>query len=635
MRPRPDRDPSAGGRIPGRRIRAEDLASSVLLALALAAGGCLAPIRADRVTTRQAYAQVEANALRTGKSSAETTSILHRLDLADLAEDHPDLAVQRLHPRAAATGERNLLFALAELSFTAAEHIRRSPKARDPRDARDYYLGSAVYAWLFLFGEANTPAPGAFDRRFRDACDFYNQGLGLAFGDRRSTNAVVRLDSGPRRLPVGSVEVTVDGSRLAAPLDSYDHIVLADRFRVRGLSVRTRNAGIGAPLILAGRYDPEFRLRPSTPATALLRGPMSLLELASGPCACALELHSTLDGSVEVYGASVPLETDLTAHRAYTLSQSRAWKLGRLDFLAPAEHVSNQLILHQPYEADRIPVVFVHGTFSSPVTWAEMANTLTADPTLRRRYQLWSYIYGSGNPLLYSVADLRKHLSALVQREDPQGSNTWLRQMVIIGHSQGGLLAKGTAVDTGEQLWNLVSSRPLEDLDLSEGKRDEFRSLLVYQPLPFVKRIVFIATPHRGSYLSGNLARRLARRLVTLPRSVLSRSAELMNLSEGTEAARFLRDRLPTSLDGMSPKNPGLRVMANLPIDPGIKAHSIIPVRGRQDSPEKGRDGVVAYQSAHLEGVESEFLVDSGHSCLNAPATIEEVRRILHEHLRP
>lgn len=75
--------------------------------------------------------------------------------------------------------------------------------------------------------------------------------------------------------------------------------------------------------------------------------------------------------------------------------------------------------------------------------------------------------------------------------------------------------------------------------------------------------------------------------------------------------------------------------MADLPIDPGIQAHSIIPLRGRRDAADGGRDGVVAYSSAHLEGVESEFLVDSGHSCLGAPATIEEVRRILHEHLRP
>jgi hypothetical protein len=34
-----------------------------------------------------------------------------------------------------------------------------------------------------------------------------------------------------------------------------------------------------------------------------------------------------------------------------------------------------------------------------------------------------------------------------------------------------------------------------------------------------------------------------------------------------------------------------------------------------------------------VDYVASEFIVNSKHSCLNQPATIEEVRRILHEHL--
>ena len=95
----------------------------------------------------------------------------------------------------------------------------------------------------------------------------------------------------------------------------------------------------------------------------------------------------------------MPLESDLTTYRAYTLNQSMIWKLGKLSFLAPAERIPSQLMLNQPYVPGRIPVVFVHGTFSSPVTWAEMANSLIADPVLRQRYQIWSFIYGSGNPL--------------------------------------------------------------------------------------------------------------------------------------------------------------------------------------------------------------------------------------------
>jgi hypothetical protein len=49
---------------------------------------------------------------------------------------------------------------------------------------------------------------------------------------------------------------------------------------------------------------------------------------------------------------------------------------------------------------------------------------------------------------------------------------------------------------------------------------------------------------------------------------------------------------------------------------------------------QHGRDGVVAYASAHVDYVESELVVRGSHSCQSLPATIEEVRRILHEHLK-
>src|SRR5207245_10444495 len=166
------------------------------------------------VSARQAYGQVDANALRTGKPSADTVATLHQYDLDRLAKRQPDEAVRRLHQKALATGERDLLFALAELSYVAGDHIRRSVQPWDSRDARDYYLGSAVYAWLYLFGQSRESPPGAYQRRFREACDFYNFGLGLALTERRSTNAVVRLSDGPRRLPVGQIDLRLKDSPL-------------------------------------------------------------------------------------------------------------------------------------------------------------------------------------------------------------------------------------------------------------------------------------------------------------------------------------------------------------------------------------------------------------------------------------
>jgi hypothetical protein len=87
-----------------------------------------------------------------------------------------------------------------------------------------------------------------------------------------------------------------------------------------------------------------------------------------------------------------------------------------------------------------------------------------------------------------------------------------------------------------------------------------------------------------------------------------------------------------TSADSMSPESPVIKTMAEIPLAPGVKGHSIIAVQGDGD-PKLGNDGVVEYKSAHLEGMASEFIVKSGHSSQLNPLAIDEVRRILVENL--
>jgi hypothetical protein len=83
---------------------------------------------------------------------------------------------------------------------------------------------------------------------------------------------------------------------------------------------------------------------------------------------------------------------------------------------------------------------------------------------------------------------------------------------------------------------------------------------------------------------------------------------------------------------GMTPGSPFIKAFAPIPISPEVKAHSIIPVRG--DLPPEGQaDGVVKYDSAHIDGVESELVVTHcSHSAQGNPVAIEETRRILIEH---
>ncbi len=259
-----------------------------------------------------------------------------------------------------------------------------------------------------------------------------------------------------------------------------------------------------------------------------------------------------------------------------------------------------------------------------------MYNRFLGDPEIRSRFQFWFFTYDSGNPIALSSLRLREALTGAVARFDPEGKDPAMRRMVLIGHSQGGLLVKMQAISTGgDRLWNAVSRKPLQELDLSEATRELLQKGLFVEPLPEVSRVVFIATPHRGSFVAGNkFIGNIVRWLLT-PSPV---SAQVKgDLIKNRDAIVGL-PVVPTSVDNMSPSHPFIQGLQKIPVVSSIKAHSIIAVEG--DGPiEEGNDGVVEYSSAHIDGVESELVVRSSHSTQGKPETIEEVRRILLHHV--
>ena len=289
------------------------------------------------------------------------------------------------------------------------------------------------------------------------------------------------------------------------------------------------------------------------------------------------------------------------------------------------------LSLLRPYRRGSIPVVMIHGLWSNPWSWARMIEDLEADAALRNRYQLWTYGYSTGDPLPYSAGLLRRDLDEVRQRFDPDRSDAAWDRMVLVGHSMGGLLTKLMVQDSGTRLWRLISDRPPEDLAGEPDDCDRFRRALIFRPRPEVRRVIFIATPHRGSRVDRGGLERLGSRLVRLPDPLRARYSRLMARNGPDFFTEGFRKGLPTSIDELEWQSPILMSLDELGLAPTIKAHSIIA--DRRDPPRAGgSDGLVLYESAHLDGVATESLVSSGHLCQDHPAVIREVRRILVEH---
>lgn len=611
-----------------RRLCGRTTASLGVLALL---AGCATPMRARRTTVDEVYRQINQSALSGNEVSAESRNVLARHGLVQACADDPDDALLRLHRVACADSRTDALFALAELSYLRARELQASLLQSRRAEAPDGYLASAIYAYLFLAGaEGGRPARD-FDHRTRLACELYNRALADAFAGSNGPAGSLDLSEGTRTLVPGAVTVTVNAEDPELAPQNVETYLPADRLLVQGLSVRNRTSGIGAPLVFCAPDATEERRIRWRPATAVLRVSGGLSDWSQGALAATVELYAP-GQTLDLAGHPAPLETDTTAPIAQALSSKQLWSLGRLQFLTGREVVPTGIYTMEPYRPGRIPVIFVHGTMSSPVRWAEMWNTLTADPVLRERYQFWNFIYASGSPLTVSVGKLRDAVQTMVTELDPDGKDPALRQMVIIGHSQGGLLSRMTVTDTGDALWRLASDQDFDRLEASAEQRAMLRRTFFYTPLPCVRRVVFIATPHRGSYRASSLAQRLARRFVALPADTLRASLTLATLPLRHLPGQRGAPAFANSIGGMSPRNKFLHTIAEMPFPAGVRTHSIVAIKDDARPPE-GDDGVVTYRSAHLDQVDSELIVRSHHSCQAQPATIEEVRRILLLHI--
>jgi pimeloyl-ACP methyl ester carboxylesterase len=289
------------------------------------------------------------------------------------------------------------------------------------------------------------------------------------------------------------------------------------------------------------------------------------------------------------------------------------------------------LELRRPYEHGKVPVVLIHGLWGTPQLWDPLIKDLESDTAIRGAYQFWTFRYASGDSVPYSAHLLRQSLRQARRAFDPDGTDAAFDRMVVVGHSLGGILAKMMAQGSGSRLWQTVGQRPI---DAIAGPPDDCRLLrqaFCYEPVPEVRRIVLIATPHRGSPLASGQLRELGTQLCVGP-TRFRRAREMLLASNQPDGfTPGFRGELPTSVNELAPGHALLTTLCELGIDPSVRAHSIIA--DLRDPPGPGAtDGIVPYWSSHLDGVASESLIHGLHICLHHPAVIREVRRILGEH---
>ncbi len=506
-------------------------------------------------------------------------------------------------------------------------------------DCVDSYYHAAIDAWQFL---ASRPA-SATDPSYRAAWQIYQQSLArlVASGSRYG-----RLD--PRK----QLMVADASGRYPVPIAYYGfpwkpqefcQLLSAADFSSQDIAHHYRTSGLGASLVAirkACNAEPFYPPQQYFPLTAILRAAPSAQVPAGGgipanprDCGPVLEFYNPCQhDSLRVGPTVVGLERDLTAPFACQLRDvPRKYMEG---FFDPGDaDVKPELVVMEPYQPGKIPVVFIHGLWSDPITWVDAANGLRSQSDIYRQYQFWFFRYPTGKGLLESAAVLRAKLLLARETFDPAHRDAALDRMVLVGHSMGGLVARFQVTYAYDILWRHAAGRPLEAVRTTPPMREHLRQAFFFDPSPLVSRVVFIGTPHRGSSMANRLVGRVASDLVSISAPEETQYRQLMDYNRDI-FADYLWRSWPTCVDCLEPSNPLLDALAQMPFSPRVRLHSIIGTGGMAVAGGPS-DGVVPVSSAVLAGVSSQLFVPVRHEKLHRnDSSVNEIARILREHAR-
>jgi pimeloyl-ACP methyl ester carboxylesterase len=424
----------------------------------------------------------------------------------------------------------------------------------------------------------------------------------------------------------------IDGDSKPGRNPSDFDIRPADTLNFRGSLVNERvlKEGIGAPLVVESKAAEPGKIE-KFEVRRISYGMTGVVKFNGSQCVGSF-LDPLAIEEIKFAGHTHPLAADFTAPLALALASQDHRRKELSGLFRPAEFDAQaRLALLQPYDPERIPVLCIHGLGDSQATWAPLIQTLRGDPVIRKNYQFWFFSYPTGFPYPLSASVLRRRLDAINSHHPDH------KEIVVIGHSMGGMIARTLITDSGMKLWNAIYDKPPAKIPFSAETRRVMSDSLIFKPRPDISRVIYASASHRGSNVASNLLGRLGSRIIGAPADLWPDEPEVLTLARPNTTGANLR-RMPNSIDFLKPDNRFVRTLDSIPTAPNIPYHSVIGDRGRggnlDDRWPVSTDGIVPYWSSHLAGSESELIIPSHHWTNQHPQGIAEVGRILREHLK-
>jgi len=581
---------------------------------------------------------------QTGDFSFETENFLRSNLYDSILKNDPDKLVMWLDYQYHSTGDRKLLTYLADICCNVGLDMHNDEKALP------YFLSAAYYSYLYLFTESHDKMNGTILRSKFDPVNcqllsLFNISTAKVFNFMYHRK-LIRKDSYELNTVTGlHILFSPIQSELPFDLSAYQNFESCAKYRINNIDLLNQRFGIGIPLITEIKpWQPykSVKVPGNFPmaATAVLRFDLSQqTKRLDGDCLPAhFEIYDTfITEKLKVGEEIVPLYLDFTTPItafSHVIQQNENIISYMLNPILGKQ--TGGLYMLEPYNPKKIPVIFIHGLLSAPTTWVRMVNVLRSYPYIRRNYQFWFYKYSSGNPILVSASQFQKDLYA-AEKEfavTPEAKQSF-SEMVLVGHSMGGLISRVVLMDNPYYLLEEFSQKKWEDIshDLSEADKNIVENAVFHKP-SFVSRFVMMAVPHRGANMAAWSIVRMFGHMVELQKNFIDQTGELLeSVTELTFDKSLDWDELAENgIDNLDPDNTFIRLVSRASFAKGIPRHSIIGNQEKANIPG-GTDGIVTYESAHIDNVDTEQVVKSGHSVQRTPEAIQILAQILRVHL--
>lgn len=595
------------------------LSRAFILLAALTLTGC-----GSTIVTRIQHREIGSHlALRQIRQEAARTARLAEISKAD-----PDEAVRQLIDWAGDNPER--------IAEAATSVLSMASRIRDEDRKCGFLLIATKLAFQGLLASGVPAEDWLTDKRTQDVLATYNEAL-ERFIIANADSLAQGFEKKEIPTPLGLLAVST--KYLTKPpykAGYFDTFLPANLVRVRGMGETVEDNGLGVALVAKRERTPErdeemYYL----PQYRGINAPFSATVTFDGNSQARIELFDLRSHAKTTTPAGrVQLSSNYTAPLALTMRGANDLLIGiRGLFNVEKGKRDAGIYLTEPFDPNRIPILMIHGLSSSPLVWRKIAANLMGYDTIRKNYQFWYVFYPTGMPIPMSAASLRDDIEALRHRYDPKGTSRASRNMVIVGYSMGGVIAQMLATSSGDRLWNAVAKGPFDEAPLDAEDREQLARFIFWKPIPGLDRVIFIATPHRGTRFADTRLAGLGLRLISLPQDLVRFQSHVFDALGNVLQGDFTTFQAMNGINSLSPSSPIYTALATAPFAPGVKFDSIIGDRGRGGG-WNSTDGIVGYWSSHLPGSQSETIVPTGHDAQTHPLAFEAIHRILLENLK-